>query len=87
MSSADEKAEQALKDLIMYGMLPPITLYEKVVRVCFKKKIESILNSDYNQASVYEISLGKLSKLQADSQLGFKYQEIQQKGSQRIDQI
>ena len=87
MSTEDDKAEKALKDLIMYGMLPPVPLYEKVVRVCFKKKIESILESDYNSASVYEISLGKLSKLQADQQLGFKYEEVKQRGTQRIDQI
>ena len=87
MLNSEDRTEKLLKDLIQYGMLPPVNMFDKVVRCCFKKKIESIIESDYNQASVYDISLGKLSKLQADNQLGYKMEEIRAKGNIRIEQI
>lgn len=83
----DVDAEKALKNFIQYGQFPLAHIFERVVRVCFKKKILCVLDGDYDKASLYDITISKLSQLLADNQLGYKIDEIKAKDERRIEEL
>lgn len=83
----DVDAEKALKNFIQYGQFPLAHIFERVVRVCFKKKILCVLDGDYDKASLYDITIPKLSQLLADNQLGYKIDEIKAKDERRIEEL
>ena len=85
--SDDQDAEKALTNFIQYGQFPLAHIFERVVRVCFKKKILFVLDGDYDKASLYDITITKLSQLLADNQLGYKIDAIKAKDERRLEEL
>lgn len=66
MNKDEDRIESELIALIQFGQVPTESLTDSVTQLGFKKRIDAVINGDYNKASIYDNALAKLSKLQSE---------------------